>query len=431
MEKYVPLSLKYRPTTFSELIGMGATPTILQKCVYLNRTHPCIILHGKQGTGKTSTARILSKALCCTNTNNGAPCNECKNCKLINKGTYPDVLEIDGGVSSGIDFIRALADNAKYGPSYGKYKIWILDEAQTLSSQAWNSMLKTLEEPSSAIIFILCTTALSKIPMTIRDRAQMYYYPSIPEPLLYIHLVEINKKENLQISEDSLKKITKRADGSVRDALVLIEQVSLLNEQDDTLDIFLGHISIDEVKKFFDYVLNLNVTESFRYIKSLRFPIDIFLDACLDYACKLFINTEDAPLKYDDAWIRVVSTMGEWKTSQSKAMSQELCNEMYTLQLIAIFKEGFKKDTPDKINTAPMHEQVIKLTEYFQGTCLHINDLFYVIDSKKGNKITITDDESKVESGYYLLYPVDTSIVLASNNNPLQLLRTGVLKKKE
>ena len=223
---YLVLSRKYRPQRFQEIVGQGHVTKTLQNALSLDRLSHAYILSGPRGVGKTTTARILSKALNCSEGTKSEPCGECDICKEITEGRSLDVLEIDGATYRGIDKIRDdLQDYLRHPPMKNAYKVVIIDEVHMLTKEAFNALLKTLEEPPPNVVFIFATTQPNKVPPTILSRCQRFDFKRIPSSEIIKSLLEIMKKEKIDIDENSLVLIAKKADGGMRDALSLLDQV--------------------------------------------------------------------------------------------------------------------------------------------------------------------------------------------------------------
>ena len=223
---YLVLSRKYRPQRFQEIVGQGHVTKTLQNALSLDRLSHAYILSGPRGVGKTTTARILSKALNCLEGTKSEPCGECDICKEITEGRSLDVLEIDGATYRGIDKIRDdLQDYLRHPPMKNAYKVVIIDEVHMLTKEAFNALLKTLEEPPPNVVFIFATTQPNKVPPTILSRCQRFDFKRIPSSEIIKSLLEIMKKEKIDIDENSLVLIAKKADGGMRDALSLLDQV--------------------------------------------------------------------------------------------------------------------------------------------------------------------------------------------------------------
>lgn len=238
---YKALYRTYRPQTFEEVAGQQHIVKTLKNALASGKIAHAYLFAGPRGTGKTTMAKLLAKALNCEE-GIGKQCNECKNCKAIMDGTHPDVLEIDAASNNGVDEVRDLIDKVKYGTILGKYKVYIIDEVHSMSQNAFNALLKTLEEPPEHVIFILATTEPHKILPTILSRCQRYDFSKVSETDIKNRMVEILLKEKIDFSEDALNTIISLADGGMRDALSILDQViaysgNQLNEK-DVLDIF-------------------------------------------------------------------------------------------------------------------------------------------------------------------------------------------------
>ena len=229
---YVVLARKLRPQRFSDLIGQEVIAQILQNAIRSNRVAHAFLFGGSRGVGKTSAARILTKALNCLEPDNVDPCNTCENCREISSNASADVYEIDAASNRGIENIRELRENVKYAPARCRYKVYIIDEAHMLTLESFNALLKTLEEPPSHVKFILATTDPHKVPVTILSRCQRYDFQRIPLPRMLEFLGQVAVQENLQLSPKSLELIARHAAGGMRDALTALDQVlSFAGEQ--------------------------------------------------------------------------------------------------------------------------------------------------------------------------------------------------------
>ena len=222
---YQVISRKYRPQRFDEVVGQSHICSTLKNAIKTNHISHAYLFTGSRGIGKTSTARILAKSLNCQNPKDNNPCNVCTNCVEITAGRSIDVLEIDGASNRGIDQIRDLRENVKYPPASSKYRIFIIDEVHMLTKEAFNALLKTLEEPPEHVIFIFATTEPQKIPATIISRCQRYDFHRIPVSEIVEQLENIVKEELVNVPDDILILIAKKAEGSMRDAESLLDQL--------------------------------------------------------------------------------------------------------------------------------------------------------------------------------------------------------------
>ena len=221
---YVIFARKYRPMTFEEMIGQKHVIQTLMNAVKNDRVAQGYIFSGMRGVGKTTTARILAKALNCQQGPTPDPCNKCEFCREINEDRSVDVLEIDGASNRGIEEVRALREGVKYKPIHSRYKVIIIDEVHMLTREAFNALLKTLEEPPPHTIFIFATTEFHKVPPTIVSRCQYFEFKKISQKEIINHLLDITKQENITISAYGLNAIAEAADGSLRDAQSLLDQ---------------------------------------------------------------------------------------------------------------------------------------------------------------------------------------------------------------
>jgi len=245
---YLILARKYRPQTFEEIVGQDPVVQTLQNAIRTNRIGQAYIFSGMRGTGKTTVARILAKALNCQHGPTPTPCNACEFCTEINEDRSVDVLEIDGASSRKVEDIGPIRDTAKYKPIHSRYKIIYIDEVHMLSAHAFNALLKTLEEPPERTVFIFATTEFHELPETIVSRCQRFEFKKIPEKKIINHLRGIAEKEKITISPNGLSMIARAAEGSLRDAQSLLDQAVAFSGEtipDDDLKIILGAVGRD------------------------------------------------------------------------------------------------------------------------------------------------------------------------------------------
>lgn len=221
---YQALYRKYRSQTFGQLVGQQVVARTLRQAVEQDKISHAYLFSGPRGTGKTSVAKILAKAMNCPNQVNGEPCNDCYICEAITNGSLEDVIEIDAASNNGVDEIRDIRDKSTYAPSLAKHKVYIIDEVHMLSTGAFNALLKTLEEPTENVVFILATTELHKIPATILSRVQRFEFKSIKLSDIVHHLESILATEGIAYEADAVQIIAQRAEGGMRDALSILDQ---------------------------------------------------------------------------------------------------------------------------------------------------------------------------------------------------------------
>ena len=223
---YQALYRKYRPSNFDEVVGQKVIVKTLKNAIKYDRLSHAYLFCGPRGTGKTSIAKILAKTINCTNLQDYLPCNECENCLQYNNKQSVDIIEIDAASNNGVDEIRELRDKVGLVPSFGKYKIYIIDEVHMLTTSAFNALLKTLEEPPKHVIFILATTEPFKIPITILSRCQRFDFKKISVDDIVSRLRAIADAENIKIKDEILKEIAILSDGGMRDSINLLDQVN-------------------------------------------------------------------------------------------------------------------------------------------------------------------------------------------------------------
>ena len=270
---YTALYRKFRPDSFASVKGQDHIVKTLKNQIMADRIGHAYLFCGTRGTGKTSVAKILAKAVNCEHPVDGNPCGECETCKAIAAGTSMNVIEIDAASNNGVDNIREIREEVAYSPTTGKYKVYIIDEVHMLSIGAFNALLKTLEEPPSYVIFILATTEAHKIPITILSRCQRYDFKRISINTISSRLMELMEKENVEVEERAIRYIAKKADGSMRDALSLLDQciAFYLGQKltyDHVLDV-LGAVDTEVFSRFLREILKNDVAQVMKHLEEL------------------------------------------------------------------------------------------------------------------------------------------------------------------
>ncbi|MGN1170672.1 MAG: DNA polymerase III subunit gamma/tau, partial [Lachnospiraceae bacterium] len=261
---YTALYRKFRPDNFEDVKGQEHIVTTLKNQIRADRIGHAYLFCGTRGTGKTTIAKIFAKAVNCEHPVDGSPCGECESCRAIASGASMNVIEIDAASNNGVDNIREIVDEVSYSPAQGRYKVYIIDEVHMLSIGAFNALLKTLEEPPGYVIFILATTEVHKIPVTILSRCQRYDFKRISIDTITDRLRELMQAENVDVEERALKYLAKTADGSMRDALSLLDQCIAFHfgqqlTYDKVLDV-LGAVDTAVFSRLLRLILDRDVT---------------------------------------------------------------------------------------------------------------------------------------------------------------------------
>ena len=393
------LALKYRPQEFKDLIGQEVMAQTITNAIKLGKTPNAYLLTGIRGVGKTTTARLIAKALNCTkNFSIGEKCNASEkcHCKEIVDSNHMDVLEMDAASKTGIDDIRELIENSKYSPTSAKYKIFIIDEVHMLSKQAFNGLLKTLEEPPSSLKFILATTEVRKIPVTILSRCQRFDLKRVSVDKLCKHLKDISIKEKGNISDEAIKLIAKTAEGSVRDSISLLDRalISQLNEKEKEIseqDVrgMLGLADKSKIISLFKEVLSGNERDALIFLKEL---IDDGLDA------KNFLNDILEILYFFSRRVNLGPIENDMSISETEAKMINEYSKNIVMQDIGLFWQLTIK-TIDDLKTVGNENLTL---EMYIMQLVHLNSLDQregVVEESDliGNSQEILTDKSSTE----------------------------------
>lgn len=267
---YKVLYRKYRPDNFENVVGQDYTVDMLKNSICNNKNSHAYIFTGPRGTGKTSSAKIFAKALNCENPINGSPCNECSSCVSFNES--PDIIEIDAASNNGVDEIRELINNVKLVPSNSKYKVYIIDEVHMLSTSAFNALLLTLEEPPEHVVFILATTDIQNVPITILSRCQRFDFKPINKDDIVKRLKYICNEENINASDEALAEIALISNGGMRDSLGMLDQLSTTNDE-VTLELvseYFGSISMKKIDEIISQLENGSINELIESLENIK-----------------------------------------------------------------------------------------------------------------------------------------------------------------
>ena len=349
---YQALYRKYRSQTFGQLVGQQVVATTLRQAVEQGKISHAYLFSGPRGTGKTSVAKIFAKAMNCPNQKDGEPCNDCYICQAITEGSLEDVIEIDAASNNGVDEIRDIRDKSTYAPSLAKHKVYIIDEVHMLSTGAFNALLKTLEEPTENVVFILATTELHKIPATILSRVQRFEFKSIKTQDIIGHIEWILEQEGIDFEKEGVQIIASRAEGGMRDALSILDQaLSLTQENRLTTDIaeeitgsislgaldayvaaLIAHdavTSLDNLNLIFDSGKNMArfVTDLLQYLRDL---IIVKTGGENHHASELFLENLKTPQETLFAMIEIATkSLADIKNS----LQPKIYTEMMTIRL--------------------------------------------------------------------------------------------------
>ena len=324
----VTLYRKWRPQRFAEVVGQGLVVETLRRAVIQGRLSHAYLFAGQRGVGKTTVARILARAANCTAPRDGEPCNECENCRRILSGKSLDMVEIDGASNRGIDQIRRLREEVNYVPAGARYKVYIIDEVHMLTNEAFNALLKTLEEPPPHVIFVFATTEPHKVPPTIISRCQVFEFAPIPEELIKGKLLEIAAAEGISLEEGAAALIARRAEGSLRDAEVLLEQLAQGGPvTEDGVVALLGLPPSTELDRFLDA---LRAADAATALEVVRGNLERGRDLGL-FLEEAALRARDRILGGEGELVELARKLFSWRAEAPRAISPRLHLELEIL----------------------------------------------------------------------------------------------------
>jgi len=364
--KYLVFTRKWRPKTFDEIVGQDQVIIPLKRAIEINRIMQAYLFSGPRGTGKTTTARIFAKALNCEKGPTVNPCNKCDICKEISEGSSLDVIEIDGASNRGIDEIRQLRESVGFGAAKGRYKIYIIDEVHMLTKEAFNALLKTLEEPPRHVIFIFATTDPQQIPQTILSRCQQFKFKKLPQNLIYENLKFIAKNENIEVDDNAIAIIAKSVDGALRDAQRIFDQAITYSKNEKVTEEIvrnlLGAIKIDMLKNVIEAIINEDMKLLIEIVEKIfeeGYDLKIFLKELIENFRNILL------IKIGNSQMVEISNREEYEFLKKMEEKIEKEKVLFYLQKLTEI------------------EQMISRT-YIPNIALEVSILDMILKSKKG-----------------------------------------------
>lgn len=374
---YQALYRVWRPQTFEDLVGQDMITKTLKNALATKQTTHAYLFAGPRGTGKTSCAKLFAKALNCPNQVNGDPCNECEICKAITAGRLNDVIEIDAASNNGVEEIRDIRDKVKYAPTQADYKVYIIDEVHMLSTSAFNALLKTLEEPPANVVFILATTDPHKIPATIISRTQRFDFKRITSGAILERMEYILKQKQFEYDEQALNVIARAAEGGMRDALSILDQVLSFGDNKVTLDnalLVTGSVTRENLIKYLSQVQNHETVAGLQTIhaildegKDSKRLLEDLINCCRDlllYKQAPEMLEQTGSVMIDDEFknmaeksnpetlYRYIDTLNEQQENMRYSMHQSVYLEVLTVKLAKI--DGKEREASvQSLQTAP------------------------------------------------------------------------------
>ena len=413
---YQALYRKYRSQTFSQLVGQEVVAKTLKQAVEQEKISHAYLFSGPRGTGKTSVAKIFAKAMNCPNQVDGEPCNNCYICQAVTEGSLEDVIEMDAASNNGVDEIREIRDKSTYAPSLARYKVYIIDEVHMLSTGAFNALLKTLEEPTQNVVFILATTELHKIPATILSRVQRFEFKSIRTQDITAHIHHILEKENISSEPDAVEIIARRAEGGMRDALSILDQALSLTQGNALTtaisEEITGTISLSALD---DYVAALSQQDVSKALDSLNLLFENgksmtrFVTDLLQYLRDLLVvqtggeNTHHSPVFMDNLalsqeslfeMIRIATvSLADMKAS----LQPKIYAEMMTIRLAEIKPEPVLSGAVESEISA-LRQEVVRLKQELANVGTAPKQVVPVPSRPATSKTVYQVDRNKVQT---------------------------------
>lgn len=426
---YQALYRVWRPQTFEDLVGQDMITKTLKNALATKQTTHAYLFAGPRGTGKTSCAKLFAKALNCPNQVNGDPCNECETCKAITAGRLNDVIEIDAASNNGVEEIRDIRDKVKYAPTQADYKVYIIDEVHMLSTSAFNALLKTLEEPPANVVFILATTDPHKIPATIISRTQRFDFKRITSGAILERMEYILKQKEFEYDEKALNVIARAAEGGMRDALSILDQVLSFGDNKVTLDnalLVTGSVTRENLIKYLNQVQNHETVAGLQTIheildegKDTKRLLEDLINCCRDLllykqAPEMLEQTGSVMIDDDfkdmaeksnpETLYRYIDTLNEQQENMRYSMHQSVYLEVLTVKLAKI--DGKERKTGvQSLQTAPetldelndLQRQIKELKDQVKNLLGKTNRGFSSEKTSRPAKKTVQHYEIKID----------------------------------
>lgn len=413
---YQALYRKYRSQTFSQLVGQEVVAKTLKQAVEQEKISHAYLFSGPRGTGKTSVAKIFAKAMNCPNQVDGEPCNNCYICQAVTEGSLEDVIEMDAASNNGVDEIREIRDKSTYAPSLARYKVYIIDEVHMLSTGAFNALLKTLEEPTQNVVFILATTELHKIPATILSRVQRFEFKSIRTQDITAHIHHILEKEHISSEPDAVEIIARRAEGGMRDALSILDQALSLTQGNELTtaisEEITGTISLSALD---DYVAALSQQDVPKALDSLNLLFENgksmtrFVTDLLQYLRDLLVvqtggeNTHHSPVFMDnlalsqESLFEMIQIATVSLADMKASLQPKIYAEMMTIRLAEIKPEPVLSEAVEG-EIATLRQEVARLKQELANVGTAPKQVVPVPSRPATSKTVYRVDRNKVQA---------------------------------
>ncbi len=401
--KYQALYRKYRPKNFNEIVGQNVTIKILKNAISNDHISHAYLFYGPRGTGKTSIAKIFARTVNCENLNNTIPCEKCNSCLYSINAGCPDIIEIDAASNNGVDEIRELKNKIAFTPTELKYKVYIIDEVHMLSTGAFNALLKTLEEPPEHAIFILATTELQKVPLTIISRCQTLEFKKIDDVSMKTKLLEISKKEKIDINDSGIQEIIKNSNGGLRDAIGLLEKANSYSNKidDNTIKEISGNVSDNELNDFINLIENNKIDDLLNQINNYyNEGVDLIKlgNSLINYLRTKMIKSKDYNKMYCNLILEIDEAINKMQRSENP-------NVIFEITLINNLISRNNKDNTTKNNI----EQNIEQNDVKDDKKYHI------LNDKIEEKNELNDFKN-IRVGNTLCNPKKNNVIELRNN---------------